>query len=206
MESRRQQLAQAVGGLKNPSQLLAHRQDRLTYLNRRLTAAATQSVQSKRHRLNTLNLRLQNQHPATRLAVQRNQWLNLTNRIRQARPRPTDLHRALGQWVERLNRQIHTLVQRKRQGLDVDRTQQALPRLAILQIRRQRQTLDHLTARLNAASPDQILKRGFAMIERPDGHLVNAGRDLLPDQTIRIRMHDHAQHPVNARIVDDQSR
>ena len=81
------------------------------------------------------------------------------------------------------------------------RLQQQVHRLAQQTVDRRRQRLDHLSARLSAASPDQILKRGFAMIES-NGQIVTAGAELSADQTIGIRLHDYEAHPIRARILD----
>lgn len=53
----------------------------------------------------------------------------------------------------------------------------------------ERERLRALSAALEAANPDAILRRGFAIVTRPDGSRVRAS-DTSPDDALRIRLAD----------------
>jgi exodeoxyribonuclease VII large subunit len=48
--------------------------------------------------------------------------------------------------------------------------------------------LHHTLARLRALSPAATLARGYAVVQRADGHVVRAATDVSPDEAVRIRL------------------
>jgi exodeoxyribonuclease VII large subunit len=48
--------------------------------------------------------------------------------------------------------------------------------------------LTHTTARLRALSPAATLDRGYAIVQREDGHVVRAAREVEPGDPIRVRL------------------
>ncbi len=121
---------------------------------------------------------------------------------------------------ERLRDALTLHLNRRRQDLDfaLHRLERASP---LLRIRSERQRLDglqerarravrqalalqraHWQARVNrlqALSPAAILRRGFALVERPDGSLVRSAAQVQPGDAVDIRLWDGH---VAARIED----
>ncbi len=176
----RQRLQRARQGLANPARLLTHQRTRLSQASKGLQQHTQWCTQSLRSRLNALNLRLHHRHPATQLALQ------------------TERNRAL---VQRLNRALMPTLDPRRQRL-VNLMRHLQPSTA-RQLAGARQRLTHLTARLAAASPEQTLQRGYAWIE-VDGQIVSRGAELDPNTAIELRMQDHDQVRVSARVESVQ--
>jgi exodeoxyribonuclease VII large subunit len=57
-------------------------------------------------------------------------------------------------------------------------------------LRRADDDLRHTVARLRALSPAATLQRGYAIVQRADGHVVRAATDVKPDDPLRVRLAD----------------
>jgi exodeoxyribonuclease VII large subunit len=57
-------------------------------------------------------------------------------------------------------------------------------------LRRADDDLRHTLARLRALSPRKTLERGYAIVQRADGHVVRAAQDVQKDDLLRIRLAD----------------
>lgn len=64
-----------------------------------------------------------------------------------------------------------------------------------------RRQLDTLSARLDALNPLAVLKRGYSITERADGHLVRSAAELQPGEEIRTRF---AQGTAKSRVEEVQ--
>ena len=64
-------------------------------------------------------------------------------------------------------------------------------------LRRADDELRHTLARLRALSPAATLERGYAIVQRADGHVVRAADDVKIDDVLRIRL---AQGELEATV------
>ncbi len=55
-------------------------------------------------------------------------------------------------------------------------------------LRRADDDLRHTLARLRALSPAATLQRGYAIVQRDDGHVVRAASDVKTDDLLRVRL------------------
>ncbi|BAL92646.1 putative exoribonuclease large subunit [Actinoplanes missouriensis 431] len=68
-------------------------------------------------------------------------------------------------------------------------------------LRRADDDLRHTVARLRALSPAATLQRGYAIVQRADGHVVRAADEVAADDLLRIRL---ASGELAARVGSDQ--
>ncbi|MFM9609833.1 exodeoxyribonuclease VII large subunit [Streptomyces niveiscabiei] len=61
--------------------------------------------------------------------------------------------------------------------------------------------LSHTHARVVALSPAATLKRGYAVLQRPDGHVVRAPDEVAADETLRARV---AEGEFAVRVAQEQ--
>ena len=108
----------------------------------------------------------------------------------------------------RLDRAVRTLVDRESQRLQAWRSRPSLARPELLveqraaevaalrdraaraldhRLRRADDELRHTLARLRALSPAATLERGYAIVQRDDGHVVRAADEVKTDDLLRIR-------------------
>ncbi|RZU50225.1 exodeoxyribonuclease VII large subunit [Krasilnikovia cinnamomea] len=111
----------------------------------------------------------------------------------------------------RLDRAIGTMLDREAQRLQAWRSRPALARPEALvdqraadvaalrdragrcvdhRLRRADDDLRHTLARLRALSPAATLQRGYAIVQRADGHVVRAATEVAPDDLLRVRLAD----------------
>ena len=109
----------------------------------------------------------------------------------------------------RLDRGVLTLLDREQQRLGAWRSRPALARPELLvdqraadvtalrersvrsldhRLRRADDELRHTVARLRALSPAATLQRGYAIVQRDDGHVVRAAAEVAPDDLLRVRL------------------
>ncbi|GIJ28633.1 exodeoxyribonuclease 7 large subunit [Micromonospora qiuiae] len=117
--------------------------------------------------------------------------------------------RLISQARHRLHRAVHNLVDRETHRIDALRSRPVLARpqvmieqragdLTALRQRAERclahrldaadDELRHTLARLRALSPAATLDRGYAIVQRPDGHVVRAATEVSPGAPLRIRL------------------
>jgi len=111
----------------------------------------------------------------------------------------------------RLDRAVLTLLERETHRLEAWRSRPSLarPELLIEQraadvtqlrdratrcldngLRRAGDDLRHTLARLRALSPKSTLQRGYAIVQRADGHVVRAADEVKTDDLLRVRLAD----------------
>ncbi|WP_433827269.1 exodeoxyribonuclease VII large subunit [Actinoplanes sp. CA-015351] len=109
----------------------------------------------------------------------------------------------------RLDRAVITLIERERQRIEAWRSRPVLARPESLidqrsaeavalreragrslehRLRRADDDLRHTVARLRALSPAATLQRGYAIVQRADGHVVRAADDVTAKDLLRIRL------------------
>jgi exodeoxyribonuclease VII large subunit len=132
-----------------------------------------------------------------------------TDAARKIVPDVTEEHRLIAQlrarawrsvWV-RLDREQHVLDGwRQRPALadpmrDIDRRRQDVCALRDRTRRCVRSALDragdelvHTRARIAALSPSATLKRGYAIAQRPDGHVIRAAEEVSPGDELAVRL------------------
>ncbi|MBI4926880.1 MAG: exodeoxyribonuclease VII large subunit [Anaerolineae bacterium] len=72
----------------------------------------------------------------------------------------------------------------------LDAAQLRLKRAAQVHLSMQRAALDGLSARLKALNPLEVLQRGYALVQRPDGSLLTRAANALPPEPVQIRLAD----------------
>jgi exodeoxyribonuclease VII large subunit len=55
-------------------------------------------------------------------------------------------------------------------------------------LRRADDELRHTVARLRALSPAATLQRGYAIVQRDDGHVVRAATEVATDDNLKVRL------------------
>ena len=109
----------------------------------------------------------------------------------------------------RLDRAVLTLVDRERHRIEAWRSRPSLARPELLvdqratevtalrdravrslehRLRRADDDLRHTVARLRALSPRSTLQRGYAIVQRADGHVVRAADEVKVDDQLRVRL------------------
>ncbi|GLY95671.1 exodeoxyribonuclease 7 large subunit [Actinoplanes sp. NBRC 103695] len=109
----------------------------------------------------------------------------------------------------RLDRAVLTLLDREQHRLDAWRSRPSLARPETLidqratevtalrdravrslenRLRRADDDLRHTVARLRALSPKSTLQRGYAIVQRADGHVVRAADEVKTDDQLRVRL------------------
>ena len=109
----------------------------------------------------------------------------------------------------RLDRAVEALLDRETQRIQAWRSRPSLARPELLieqrcadvaalrertarsldhRVRRADDELRHTVARLRAVSPAATLERGYAIVQRADGHVVRAADEVKIDDTLRVRL------------------
>ena len=109
----------------------------------------------------------------------------------------------------RLDRAVRTMIDRETHRIDAWRSRPSLARPELLvdqraaevtglreravrslehRLRRADDDLRHTLARLRALSPAATLQRGYAIVQREDGHVVRAAGEVKTDDLVRIRL------------------
>ncbi|OJF09659.1 exodeoxyribonuclease VII large subunit [Couchioplanes caeruleus] len=117
----------------------------------------------------------------------------------------------IGQARRRLDRAVLTLIEREAHRLEAWRSRPSLARPETLveqratevtglrdragrslehRIRRADDDLRHTLARLRALSPAATLERGYAIVQRADGHVVRAAGEVATGDVLRVRLAD----------------
>jgi len=104
-------------------------------------------------------------------------WLRLDELTSRLNAHSRDRLRDFGQGIERLSQRMETASPEHRMAMA-------------------RQRLEQLALRLESASADSIIKRGFAIIRRPDGSIVCDSQPLHQGDGIRIQLRDGSKDAV----------
>ncbi len=130
-------------------------------------------------------------HAATaQVGARRARLLALEGRLEALRPSARLLHRRTE--LERRNRQLALLAERllseRRTGLARRPGLGELERLAAARVRRAREELAHRTQRLEALSPDAVLRRGYSIaLDEASGRVISARSQVAAGQRVRVR-------------------
>jgi exodeoxyribonuclease VII large subunit len=122
----------------------------------------------------------------------------------------------------RLDRAIGALLDRESQRLEAWRSRPSMARPELLidqraadmtqlrdrglrsleqRLRRADDELRHTVARLRALSPAATLERGYAIVQRADGHVVRAADEVKTDDLLRVRL---AEGELQATVREQQ--
>ncbi|MCO8272381.1 exodeoxyribonuclease VII large subunit [Actinoplanes sp. TRM 88003] len=122
----------------------------------------------------------------------------------------------------RLERAVLTLVERETHRIEAWRSRPSLSRPELLvdqraadvtalrdravrsldhRLRRADDDLRHTVARLRALSPAATLQRGYAIVQRADGHVVRAAGEARAGDVLRLRL---AEGELRAAVEDDE--
>ncbi len=78
----------------------------------------------------------------------------------------------------------------EQRAADVDALRDRATRSLEHRVRRADDDLRHTLARLRALSPAATLERGYAVVQRADGHVVRAADEVTPGDRLRLRLSD----------------
>lgn len=171
-------------------------QAQLTTLYNRLIATFQRNRERENHRLQALNARLV--HPTQTINQLRLRCDDLSERLFEAAdtlPPPLrqsldTLKRRLTNWTKSRYFSLHALRYRH--------DQQQLERYGNLFLQRKREKLQTLTRRLQAVSPQEVLQRGYAIIQDGQGRILTHAGVLKPGDTLRARL---ARGTVTATVT-----
>jgi exodeoxyribonuclease VII large subunit len=163
---------------------------RVAQLARRLARAHGHTVATRMQRLDGVARRLV--HPTARLARQREQAHELAQRMARAMRRR--LGRDSGAAVTAQRRLLRELRLPLPGARSVTHAAQALPRCG-------RQVVMHLSARMGALAqnlahlnPRAVLERGYAIVARDDGVIVQDSQDVAPGTGVALTFARGAAH------------
>jgi exodeoxyribonuclease VII large subunit len=143
-----------------------------------------------------------------------------TDAAKRIVPDLADEQRLIGQARGRLDRAVLGLIDRERHRIDAWRSRPVLARPEVLidqratevtglrdravrslehRLRRADDALEHTVARLRALSPAKTLERGYAIVQRPDGHVVRAADEVGAGDLLRIRL---AEGELRATVLE----
>ncbi|MDI6099718.1 exodeoxyribonuclease VII large subunit [Actinoplanes sp. NEAU-A12] len=132
-----------------------------------------------------------------------------TDAAKRIVPDLADEQRLITHARARLDRAVIGMLDRERQRIEAWRSRPVLARPEVLidqratevtalrdragrslehRLRRADDALEHTVARLRALSPAKTLERGYAIVQRPDGHVVRAADEVSPGDLLRIRL------------------
>ncbi len=134
-----------------------------------------------------------------------------TDAAKRIVPDLTEEVRLIGQARSRLERAVRNLVDRESHRLDLLRSRPVLARPQVMVDQRAAEVsalrdrtdrcldhrlgaatddLRHTLARLRALSPAATLDRGYAIVQRADGHVVRAAAEVAKGDPLRVRLAD----------------
>ena len=177
--------------------------DSVFALRARADRAIERAATRRREQIIQLDGRLQRRNPVLLLEQYAQRLDELTGRI----------GRALNQRLHMDRLRLHNTVARLRAGNPQPRIREQLQHLAEKRLRlsnairntieTQRNRLAVLAAELQAVSPLDTLKRGYAIIENPEGQLVHGTADLKEQDEIIGRLTDGRFTAVVQKILPD---
>ena len=131
-----------------------------------------------------------------------------TRLIASARGR---LDRAIGNLLERERHRIDSMRSRpvlarphvllNQRADEVGRLRERADRVLDHRLRSAAEDLRHTVARLRALSPAATLQRGYAIVQRADGHVVRAATDVAAGDRLRVRL---ADGELQATVHDEE--
>ena len=132
-----------------------------------------------------------------------------TDAAKRIVPDLTEEVRLIGQARSRLERAVRHLVDREQHRIDLLRSRPVLARPQVMveqravdvsalrdragrslehRLRGATDDLRHTLARLRALSPAATLERGYAIVQRADGHVVRAASEVAKGDPLRVRL------------------
>ncbi len=157
---------------------------RTAELRRRLAHALERQLHNKAQRLDLLARRLT--HPGERIARQRERLVRDRRLLAQlATMRIGRARYAFDTLAARLERAEPAVAPRERQVmLDADRLRRAAGQLLM----QRRTQVERLAERLAALNPAAVLARGYAIVERHNGHAARSPDELAQGERVRLRL------------------
>jgi len=174
---------------------------RTRLLEGRLRHAMEQRLTRLRERLVHVHARLR--HPRARLEQLRQRSDDLEQRLQRTWQHQQQARR---RHLEDLVHRLHGAGPHTRLEAARERLAHLRERLRQAQYRRldgERTRLQGLMRALHAVSPLGTLDRGYALVEKRDGHLVQSVREVLTGEKIQVRLHDGR---LACRIEDKTER
>ncbi len=171
---------------------------RIGHLESRLHQAMDQRLERLRERLDHLQARLR--HPRARLEQLRQRGDDLERRLLRAWQQSQEHHRRR---LDDLVHRLHAAGPRNRLAATREHLSHLEDRLRQSQQRRlerERTRLHGLMRALHAISPLGTLDRGYALVEKADGPLVQSVHDVAAGERIRVRLHDGR---IACRVEDE---
>ncbi|XZG71577.1 exodeoxyribonuclease VII large subunit [Chitinibacteraceae bacterium HSL-7] len=159
---------------------------RLARDRQRWQRAMARQLETRALKLDALGARLR--HPGERLRQQGRSIEGLRQRLTLS-TKLAMRQRTLE--VAQLARTLrHQLPDTRQPHQSLQRQTQQLKHALSTQLQRQQQRLNQASALLAALNPDAVLQRGYAVIERRNGEVVQQGRALAGGDAIRLRFAD----------------
>jgi len=146
--------------------LIARQQEKLQWLSRRLKHPGKR-LEEHAQRLDELELRLR-QSLQRKMQLQRSQLDTLRARLQSRTP-------------------MHALQARQQQLTTLSGN---LRKAMALQLQHQGRDVAHLAQRLNTVSPLNTLGRGYAIVQTPDGTVVQTSSQVQPGDSVRARLRE----------------
>jgi len=162
----------------------------LAHLDSRLRTGRQRHAQNLMQKLDHLAVRLNNQHPKRRLAAGRERMLRAAERLLRSQPltRERAVARVARAHMRLLSRHPQAwLAQLAQRNMDLQRRLFAAWRH---DLDRRRQHLAEFARALNAVSPLDVLKRGYAILFDESGAVLRSARNVTPVARLRARLGD----------------
>ncbi|OBX08480.1 exodeoxyribonuclease VII large subunit [Gallibacterium salpingitidis] len=163
---------------------------KIDYLQQRLEIAFNYLINQARQRLEKLQLRLQNQHPQTRLALQKQQYQYLNDR----------LYKAIQLYLQKRQQQQQRLQQRLwqirlsdnilYQQQNLQQWHYRLTAAMNMLLQQQRYQLSQLSSRLDSISPLKVLQRGYTVTTTENHQLITSAKQVAIGQMLITKTTD----------------
>lgn len=160
------------------TRLLTDKTQRLDYLSRRLVHPG-EKLALQRERL-TAHRRHLRRLAETRLEAARRRLAMLEARLQRLQPRPQEVARQLDRLATRLEQAAET------------------------QLGTRRLKLAQLQATLLAMNPEAVLTRGYAIVQKRDGHAVKSPDELAQGERVTLRLAEGQTEAVISKSVAAQ--
>lgn len=189
-----------TGAAERVSPSREHLQSQLDLTRRHLERALGRLLTDKNQRLDYLARRLV--HPGERLALQRERLTAQAKHLRRlAEMRLENSRRRLSALEARLQRLRPRPQETARQ---LDRLSARLEQAALSQLTGRRLKLAQLEATLLAMNPEAVLTRGYAIVQKRDGHAVRSPDEVAQGERVVLRLAEGQTEALISKPVEVQ--
>lgn len=163
---------------------------KIDYLQQRLEMAWGTLINHAQQKLKTLQLRLHNQHPQTRLALQKQQYDYLNKRLQHSIQHYLQQQKITQQQLTQRLWQIRFADKIEYQQQHLQQWHYRLTTAMKTILQRQQYQLSHLSGRLDSISPLKVLQRGYTVTTTEQAHILTSIKQVKTGQSLITQTND----------------